>query len=79
MYEELVTGACNAGYETELITLEVGSGVINPAGFQHLKITLNITTSEMTKLMVEQERERTNFDDAAERKEVRYEELITGA
>ena len=53
-YEELVTGACNADYETKLITLEVGSrGVINPAGFQHLKTTLNTTTSEMTKLMVE--------------------------
>ena len=53
-YEELVTGAYNAGYETELITLEVGSrGVINPAGFHNLKTTLNITTSEMTKLMVE--------------------------
>ena len=53
-YEELVTGACNAGYETGLITLEVGSrGVINPAGFQHLKTILNITTSKMTKLMVE--------------------------
>ena len=33
-YDELVTGACNAGYETELITLEISSrGVINPAGF----------------------------------------------
>ena len=42
-YEELVTVACNAGYETGLITLEVGSrGVINPAGFQNLKTTLNI-------------------------------------
>ena len=53
-YEELLTGACNAGYETELITLEVGSrGVINPAGFQYLKTTVNITTSEMSKLMFE--------------------------
>ena len=53
-YEELLTGACNAGYETELITLEVGSrGVINPAGFQHLKTTVNITTSEMSKLTFE--------------------------
>ena len=35
-YEELVTGACNAGYETEPITLEVGSrGVINPAEHHH--------------------------------------------
>ena len=33
-YEELLTGACNAGYKTELITLEVGSrGVISPASF----------------------------------------------
>jgi len=31
-YEELVTGACNTGYETDRITLEVGSrGVINLA------------------------------------------------
>ena len=51
-FEELVTGACNTGYETEIITLEAGSrGVVNPAGFQHLKTTLNITTSEMSRLM----------------------------
>jgi len=44
-YQDLVTGACNTGYETELITLEVGSrGVINPAGFQLLKPTLNCTS-----------------------------------
>ena len=53
-YEELVIGACNAGYETGLITLEVGSrGVINPAGFQHLKTILNITTSDISKWMAE--------------------------
>ena len=53
-YEELVTGACNAGYDTELITLEVGSrGVINPAGFQSRKAALNSTTREMSELMFE--------------------------
>ena len=52
-YEELVTGA---GYDTELITLEVGSrGVINPTGFQSLKAALNSTTTcrEMSELMFE--------------------------
>ena len=53
-YEELVTGACNTGYETELITLEVGSrGVINPAGFQLLKSTLNCTSREISDLMLQ--------------------------
>ena len=53
-YEELVTGAYNTGYETELITLEVGSrGVINPAGFQLLKSTLNCTSREIPDLMLQ--------------------------
>ena len=40
--------------ETSLITLEVGSrGVINPAGFQLLKGTLNITTRDMSELLLE--------------------------
>ena len=51
-YEELVTGARYAGYETELITLEVcSSRGINPAGFQFLKAPLNSTTREMSELM----------------------------
>ena len=53
-YEELVTGACNTGYETELITLEVGSrGVINPAGLQLLRSTLNCTNREISDLMLQ--------------------------
>ena len=37
-YEELITGARASGFDTELITLEVGSRrVINPAGFKRLK------------------------------------------
>ena len=47
-YEELVTGACNAGYETRLVTLEVGSRSDKPCGFQFLKAALNSTTREMS-------------------------------
>jgi len=46
-YEELITGACNAGYETRLVTLEVGSRRDKPCGFQFLKAALNSTTREM--------------------------------
>ena len=45
-YEELITGAQASGYDAELIMLEVGSrGVINPAGFKHLRQTLNICST----------------------------------
>ena len=46
-YEELMTGARTSGCDAELITLDVGSrGVINPAGFKHLRQTLNICTTK---------------------------------
>jgi len=54
-YEELITGAQTSGYDAELITLEVGSReVINPAGFKHLRQTLNIcsTNCKMSKLLL---------------------------
>ena len=52
-YEELITGARASGYDTELITLEVGSrGVINPAGFKRLKQTLNICSTDMSELLL---------------------------
>jgi len=48
-YEELVTRARYAGYETELEVCS--SRGINPAGFQFLKALLNSTTREMSELM----------------------------
>jgi len=52
-YEELITGARTSGYDAELITLEVGSrGVINPAGFKHLRQTLNICSTKMSELLL---------------------------
>lgn len=43
----MVTGACNAGYETKLVTLKVGSRSDKHCGFQFLKAALNSTTREM--------------------------------
>ena len=52
-YEELITGVRASGYDTELITLEVGSrGVINPAGFKRLKQIHNICSTDMSKLLL---------------------------
>ena len=52
-YEELITGARTSGCDADLITLEVGSmGVINPAGFKHLRQTLNICSTGMSKLLL---------------------------
>jgi len=52
-YEELITGARTSGYDAVLITLEVGfRGVINPAGFKHLRQTLNICSTEMSELLL---------------------------
>ena len=52
-YEELITGARASGYDAELITLEVGSrGVINPAGFKHLRQTLSICSTDMSELLL---------------------------
>ena len=52
-YEELITRARASGYDAELITLEVGSrGVIYPAGFKHLRQTLNICSTDMSELLL---------------------------
>ena len=52
-YEELITRARTSGYHTELITLEVVSReVINPAGFKHLRQTLNICSTDMSELLL---------------------------
>jgi len=46
-YEELVTGACNAGYETRLVTLEVGSRSDKTLWLPVSEAALNSTTREM--------------------------------
>ncbi len=60
-YEGLIKTAQENGYDTKLITIEVGSrGVPNPAGFNLLQRSLSLSVKECTSLMVKTMAEATS-------------------
>ena len=51
-YEDMMARARSAGYSGRLITLQVGSrGIVDQAGFEHLKHELNIGKRVLTQFL----------------------------
>ena len=52
-YEDIITSARCKGYQTSLITLEVGPrGVLNSGGFKRLKNTIPIPDRDLSALLI---------------------------
>ncbi len=57
-YHDLITEAREAGYRANLITIEMGSrGLPNMAGFQRLRVALNLSTQEFRQLLTDAARQ----------------------